>query len=80
MVHMNQFYTLLTDFYPNLKFKSHVRNFVEFFFFLLVSVFNKGKLCSISFVIRHHKYRILNLTSIFSLRCCFCISRSVAVK
>jgi len=32
MEHMNQFYTLLTDFNPNLKFKSRVRNFVDFFF------------------------------------------------
>jgi len=57
MVYMNQFYTLLTDFNPNLKFKSYIMNFVEIFV-LLVSVFNKGKLCSISFVICHHKFRL----------------------
>jgi len=57
MVHMNQLYTLLTDVKPNLKFKRHIRNFVEIFV-LFVSVFNKRKLCSISFVIRHHKFRL----------------------
>jgi hypothetical protein len=36
------------------------------FYFLLVSVFNRGKLCSISFVICHPQYRLLNLTRIFS--------------
>ena len=79
MVHMNQFYTLLTDFNPNLKFKSHVRNFVLKFLFYLCLYLTRESfavLVLLSVIINTD----LNVTSIFSICCCLCVSCSVAVK
>jgi len=79
MVHMNQFYTLLADFNPNLKFKSHVRTFVLKFLFYLCLYITKESiavLVLLSVIINTD----LNLMSIFSICCCLCVSCSVAVK